>query len=254
MKLKRMLGLLAGLLVTASATAQMQVDMTPATGALKGGARKVVTTVFTAEMRGGKIVKTGKPDPWGEIGVYPQEAVQTYDGNGQLIAMSTTADGVETRYEYKYADGRLTEESRYDGGTLFSVRHYRYEAGKPAGMSEDMFIGGEKTTNDYPVDASKIKTDAAGNTIEYGYSQNDFVKRDKAGRLVEFSMYNEMDDYVEARTYTYDAQGRVTKITVSEGAVLTYTYDKTDAQGNWTRLIIRSDNAIIGGAERTITY
>lgn len=254
MKCRKLMAMLAALFVSVGANAQMQVDMTPNTGKLQGGASKVVTSVFTAELKGGKVVKTGKPDPWGEVGVYPQDAVQTFDKDGRLLTSETEMDGVTTKCEYAYTGDNLTEEKRYDNGALFSVKRYSYVAGKLSEISENMFIGGEKSTNVYPVDNSKIKTDAEGNTVEYGYSESDYVKKDKEGKIVEFSMNNEMDGYVEVRKYVYDGQGRLVKMSIEEGAVLTYFYDSMDGKGNWTRLVIKSDNVPIGLVERQITY
>ena len=204
MKCRMLMAMLAALFVSVGANAQMQVDMTPNTGKLQGGASKVVTSVFTVELKGGKVVKTGKPDPWGEVGVYPQDAVQTFDKDGRLLTSETEMDGVTTKCEYAYTGDNLTEEKRYDNGALFSVKRYSYVAGKLSEISEDMFIGGEKSTNVYPVDNSKIKTDAEGNTVEYGYSESDYVKKDKEGKIVEFSMNNEMD---ETASY-YDCRDR----------------------------------------------
>ena len=78
--------------------------------------------------------------------------------------------------------------------------------------------------------------------------------KDKEGKIVEFSMNNEMDGYVEVRKYVYDGQGRLVKMSIEEGAVLTYFYDSMDGKGNWTRLVIKSDNVPIGLVERQITY
>ena len=206
MKCRKLMAMLAALFVSVGANAQMQVDMTPNTGKLQGGASKVVTSVFTAELKGGKVVKTGKPDPWGEIGVYPQEAVQTFDKDGRLLTSETEMDGVTTKCEYAYTGDNLTEEKRYDNGALFSVKRYSYVAGKLSEISEDMFIGGEKSTNVYPVDNSKIKTDAEGNTVEYGYSESDYVKKDKDGKIVEFSMNNEMDMWKCGSMFTTDRE------------------------------------------------
>lgn len=255
MGIKKMLTTLAAVVCATSAMGQLQYDMTPDTGPVKGGASKVVTEVFTVEMKNGKWVRSGKPDPWGEMGVYPEESVCTYRRDGRLQTKSTTFDGVSSECTYQYdANGLLSEKRTTENGKLQSIMRYRYTAGKLTGTSEETYYNGQKSTQDTPVTTGKTETDAAGNVTEHGDQPSDYVKRDKQGRLREFSINNEMDGYVDSRKYTYDEEGRVVKIEVSDGDTLTYHYVKQDEKGNWTGLLIMSGETPIGGVQRTITY
>lgn len=110
-----------------------------------------------------------------------------------------------------------------------------------------------KSTQDSPITTGKTETDAAGNVTEHGDQPSDYVKRDKQGRLLEFSINNEMDGYVDSRKYTYDEEGRVVKIEVSDGDTLTYHYVKQDER-NWTGLLIVSGETPIGAVDRKIIY
>ena len=238
-----------------SVMGQLQYDMTPYTGPVKNGAYKVITEVFTLEKKNGKWTRAGKPDPWGEIGVYPEESECTYDRNGKLTGKTTVFEDTKTEYAYRYAtDGTLAETRKTENGRLTSVMRYRYTAGKLTGTSEDTYYNGQKSTQDSPITTGRTETDVAGNITEYGDQPSDYVKRDKQGRLLEFSINNEMDGYVDSRKYTYDEEGRVVKIEVSDGDTLTYHYVKQDEKGNWTGLLIVSGQTPIGAVDRKIIY
>lgn len=253
--MKKTLLTLAAMMFATNAMGQLQYDMTPDTGPVKGGANKVVTEVFTVEKKNDKWVRAGKPDPWGEMGVYPEESECTYDRNGKLTSKTTVFEGTKTEYAYQYTtDGKLAETQKTENGKLTSVMRYRYTAGKLTGTSEDTFYNGQKSTQDSPITTGKTETDAAGNVTEYGDQPSDYVKRDKQGRLLEFSINNEMDGYVDSRKYTYDEEGRVVKIEVSDGDTLTYHYVKQDEKGNWTGLLIVSGETPIGAVDRKIIY
>ena len=253
--MKKTLLTLAAMMFATSAMGQLQYDMTPDTGPVKGGANKVVTEVFTVEKKNGKWVRAGKPDPWGEMGVYPEESECTYDRNGKLTSKTTVFEGTKTEYAYQYTtDGKLAETKKTENGKLTSVMRYRYTAGKLTGTSEDTFYNGLKSTQDSPITTGKTEIDAAGNVTEHGDQPSDYVKRDKQGRLLEFSINNEMDGYVDSRKYTYDEEGRVVKIEVSDGDTLTYHYVKQDEKGNWTGLLIVSGETPIGAVDRKIIY
>lgn len=255
MDMKKTLLTLAAMMFATSAMGQLQYDMTPDTGPVKGGANKVVTEVFTVEKKNGKWVRAGKPDPWGEMGVYPEESECTYDRNGKLTSKTTVFEGTKTEYAYQYTtDGKLAETKKTENGKLTSVMRYRYTAGKLTGTSEDTFYNGQKSTQDSPITTGKTETDAAGNVTEHGDQPSDYVKRDRQGRLLEFSINNEMDGYVDSRKYTYDEEGRVVKIEVSDGDTLTYHYVKQDEKGNWTGLLIVSGETPIGAVDRKIIY
>lgn len=191
---------------------QLQYDMTPDTGPVKGGANKVVTEVFTVEKKNGKWVRAGKPDPWGEMGVYPEESECTYDRNGKLTSKTTVFEGTKTEYAYQYTtDGKLAETK--DGKRQTDLRHalpiYGRQTDRDVGRH---ILQRAKSTQDSPITTGKTETDAAGNVTEHGDQPSDYVKRDKQGRLLEFSINNEMDGYVDSRKYTYDEEGRVVKL------------------------------------------
>lgn len=149
--MKKTLLTLAAMMFATSAMGQLQYDMTPDTGPVKGGANKVVTEVFTVEKKNGKWVRAGKPDPWGEMGVYPEESECTYDRNGKLTSKTTVFEGTKTEYAYQYTtDGKLAETKKTENGKLTSVMRYRYTAGKLTGTSEDTFYNGQKVRRTHP--------------------------------------------------------------------------------------------------------
>lgn len=116
-----------------------------------------------------------------------------------------------------------------------------------------MYVGGDKTTNEYPVDASKVEY-VDGNRVEHGETERDYVVKDAAGRVLKESFYNEMDEYLMLKEYAYDEKGWLTSCKSGDEYKFTYTYPEVDDQGNWTRLIIYSNDEPYGIAERTITY
>lgn len=116
-----------------------------------------------------------------------------------------------------------------------------------------MYIGGDKTTNEYPVDASKTEY-VDGNCIEHGDTERDYVVKDALGRVLKESAYSEMDDYLTVKEYTYNEKGWLETCVSSDDNKVSYDYPETDDRGNWTRMVITLNGQPYGIAERSITY
>lgn len=223
-------------------------------GDLKGKVHTVQTLVYNARQEGGQVVKDGKPDPYREVDAFPPEDRRVYDREGRLDSVTAIVDGMKyvTLYAYQ-GDGKKSGEQVFQNGTLLTDRRFVYQDGKLVNTVEDMYINGEKTTNEYPVDPSKVNEED-GKLVEYGETERDYVVKDSQGRVLKESSYSEMDDYLTVREYTYDGQGRLTSLIQNDEFRFAYTYSEPDAQGNWTRLVITRNETPYGIVERNITY
>ena len=165
----------------------------------------------------------------------------------------SVVDAVKYITVYAYRDGNVSNEKLFQNGELLTDRRYVYRDGKLASTIEDMYIGGDKTTSEYPGDASKTEY-VDGNCIEHGDTERDYVVKDALGRVLKESAYSEMDDYLTVKEYTYNEKGWLETCVSSDDNKLSYDYPETDDQGNWTRMVITLNGQPYGIAERSITY
>lgn len=247
------LGFAALALLLAACGGQKGAEQT-GKGDLKGNVHTVQTLIYNARQEGEQVVKDGKPDPYREVDVFPAEDKRIYNRSGQLDSVVAIVDGMKYVTVYAYqADGVKSVEKVFQDGTLLTDRQFLYQDGKLVNTVEDMYINGEKTTNEYPVDPAKVKEED-GKLVEYGETDRDYVIKDHEGRVLKESSYSEMDDYQTVKEYTYDAQGLLTTLIQDDEFRFTYTYSDLDEQGNWTRLVIHMNDEPYGIVERNITY
>lgn len=219
---------------------------------LKGKVHKVQTLIYNAKANGAEIVKNGKPDIYREIEYFPMEDTRIYNAAGQLDSVIMMQDATKYITVYAYQDGKVSNEKMFMNGELLTDRKFVYQDGNLVNTIEEVYIGGDKTTSEYPVDPAKIEM-KDGNRIEYGDSERNYVVKDAQGRIIKISNYNEMDEYLEVREYTYDSNGWLTAASNGETGAK-YEYPAADEQGNWTRCVITMDGQPYGIVERTITY
>lgn len=251
--MKKFLFLAAVLFLTACGGNVSTSESGSAKVGLSGNVHKVQTLIYNAKMQSGEVVKDGKPDAYRDVDFFPTEDTRIYNENGELDSIVSVVDAIKTITVYSYQEGRLTNEKVYQNGALLTERRYVYQDGKLTSTVEDLYIGQDKTTNEYPVDASKIKEEGS-NTIEYGYTENDYVVKDANGRVIKESVYNEMDDYLFVKEYTYNEKGWLQTCLTSDGSKVSYKYTATDDNGNWTNMEITIDDQPYGIVERNITY
>ena len=220
---------------------------------LNGKVHKVQTLIYNAKSQGNETVKDGKPDSYRETDFFPKEDTRIYNAAGQLDSVVSVVDAVKYITVYAYRDGNVSNEKLFQNGELLTDRRYVYRDGKLASTIEDMYIGGDKTTNEYPVDASKTEY-VDGNCIEHGDTERDYVVKDALGRVLKESAYSEMDYYLTVKEYTYNEKGWLETCVSSDDNKLSYDYPETDDQGNWTRMVITLNGQPYGIAERSITY
>jgi RHS repeat-associated protein len=206
-------------------------------------------------------------DPQGNATTY------TYDLSGNKTSQ-TDANGNTTKYDYNYKGQLIKTIDALGNGTSYTYSGtgcascgggtdkitaltdangnstgYRYDlAGKLVNETDPL-----GNTTGYGYDAKGTltsKTDGNGNTIKYTY--------DGSGRLLkkiypdgteETYTYDVKGNILTATnqnigyTFTYDAAGRVTKVTDTPGKAISYAYD---AAGNKTKTVTPDG--------RTITY
>lgn len=221
---------------------------------LAGKVYKVQTLIYNAKVQGGAIVKDGKPDAYHETDFFPKEDTRIYNTAGQLDSVISVVDAMKYITVYAYQDGNVSNEKLFQNGELVTDRKYVYQNGNLTNTIEDMYIGGDKTTNEYPEDASKIEYDAKGNRIEHGDTERDYVVKDAQGRMLKESAYSEMDDYLIVKEYAYNEKGWLETCISSDDNKVSYDYTETDDRGNWTRMVITLNGQPYGIAERNITY
>lgn len=122
---------------------------------LNGKVHKVQTLIYNAKSQGNETVKDSKPDSYRETDFFPKEDTRIYNAAGQLDSVVSVVDAVKYITVYAYRDGNVSNEKLFQNGELLTDRRYIYRDGKLASTIEDMYIGGDKTTSEYPVDASK---------------------------------------------------------------------------------------------------
>ena len=116
------------------------------------------------------------------------------------------------------------------------------------------YEGSDPYTAEYPATAKNVKKNADGTVTEYGENGADYTIRDAAGKVLKTSVENEMDGYTDVRTYTYDNEGRLTKLAVDGVGTYDYKYVKADPQGNWTEMVVYRDGKAYRFVTRTVLY
>lgn len=222
-------------------------------GGLSDTIREIVTVVFAAKEECDSIVKDGKPDYNREYSAFPNEDTCTYDTTGNVSVVSGVADGIGYKYVYGYEGKELSGERYYQNGELFYDRRYIYDHGQRVNTVEQLYIGGGKTVNEYPVDLSKVRY-RDGLRVEYGDTPNDYTITDQRGNVVKESSYSEMDDYSSTIEYTYNERGWRISINYDGEYLYTYDYTNIDTHGNWIRAVIRCNGVPYGIVERNISY
>lgn len=222
-------------------------------GGLSDTIREIVTVVFAAKEECDSIVKDGKPDYNREYSAFPNEDTCMYDTMGNVSVVSGVADGIGYKYVYGYEGKELSGERYYQNGELFYDRRYIYDHGQRVNTVEQLYIGGGKTVNEYPVDLSKVRY-KDGLRVEYGDTPNDYTITDQRGNVVKESSYSEMDDYSSTIEYTYNERGWRISINYDGEYLYTYDYTNIDTHGNWIRAVIRCNGVPYGIVERNISY
>lgn len=227
-------------------------DGTASKDGLKGKVHKMQTLIYNAKAKGAEIVKNGKPDIYRETEYFPMEDTRIYNAAGQLDSVIMVLDAMKYITVYAYQDGKVSNEKMFMNGELLTDRKFVYQDGNLTNTIEEMYIGGDKTISEYPVDPAKIEM-KDGNRIEHGDNERSYVVKDAQGRIIKISNYNEMDEYLEVREFTFDSNGWIS--TASNGETgAKYEYPELDGKGNWTRCVITLDGQPYGIVERTITY
>lgn len=251
--MNKLLMLAAAILLAACGGASIQNENSTSREGLNGKVHKVQTLIYNAKLQGTEIVKDGKPDSYRETDFFPKEDTRIYNEAGQLDSIVSVVEAVKYITVYTYLNGNLSNEKLFQNSELVTERNYVYQDGNLMNTIEDMYIGGDKTTNEYQVDASKIEY-VDGNRVEYGDTERDYVVKDAQGRILKESAYNEMDEYLTVNEYIYNKKGWLETCTSSADNKLSYDYPETDKQGNWTRMVITLNGQPYGIAERSITY
>ncbi|MGN0131604.1 MAG: PKD domain-containing protein, partial [Lachnospiraceae bacterium] len=196
-------------------------------------------TAYTYDLAG-KVLTVTTPD--GNVTSY------SYDAIGQKIKETITAKDGQTRYViYTYdAAGNVTSETDHAGRKT----EYRYDS--LSNLTETIYPDGSKETNTYDAVGNMTgHTDANGIHTDYTYDLSRNVTAiTTAGRTISYEyypngkVYRITDSDGEAKTYYYDNGWNCIKITDGAGNSVHYTYDaagnrtsETDPLGNRTQYI-----------------
>ena len=152
---------------------------------------EVVTQVYAARQDGDTIIKDGKPSFDREFSAFPNEDTCIYDTSGRIDSVRGTADGIHYKYVYGYDGKKLSDERYYQNGELFYDRRYIYNRDVRVNTIEELYIGGSKTINEYPIDLSKVRY-KDGNRIEFGETPSDYTITDSRGNVIKESSYSSL--------------------------------------------------------------
>lgn len=214
---------------------------------------KIVTSIYSAKLQDGQIVKDGEPDLNREYDAFPEPDTRIYGIDGRLDSVISSSDGINYISVYSYKGNQMEEEKLYQNGELFYDRKYEYKGNERVNTIENMYIAGDLTTNEYPLNPAKVKYEN-GNRIEYGDTKNDYTITDTHGRLIKESSYSEMDDYLSVIEYAYNEKGWQTACTYENKYHYTFDYTHVDDRGNWTEAVIKCNGEPYGIIEREIMY
>lgn len=215
---------------------------------------KIVTSIYSAKLQNGQIVKDGEPDLNREYEAFPNPDTKIYGIDGRVDSVISSSDGINYISVYSYNGNQMKEEKLYQNGELFYDRKYEYKGNERVNTIENLYIAGDLTTNEYPLNPAKVKYEKNGNRIEYGNTKNDYTITDTHGRLIKESSYSEMDDYLSIIEYSYNDKGWQTACTYENKYHYTFDYTNIDDRGNWLEAIIRCNGEPYGIVERKITY
>ena len=242
---------------SAAAQAQLSGVQTAATDGLKGNVKKTAVSTYTTMWRSGEIIKGLSTDlSYDDFGIIPNAETRQYAADGSLASVESTVDGIKSKFVYTHSGGKVATEKRYDSGKLFSESVFTYDAaGNLANTKTTTYYeGSDPYTAEYPATAKNVKKKADGTVTEYGENGADYTIRDAAGKVLKTSVENEMDGYTDVRTYTYDNEGRLTKLAVDGVGTYDYKYVKADPQGNWTEVVVYRDGKAYRFVTRTVLY
>lgn len=203
---------------------------------------------------GGNLVSV--TDPAGRRAIFTYDAANHLSsitdpaGNAYLFTVSgtlttiTNPDGGQWRYTYDADAFMLTKTD-----PLGNTTTYAYDANHRAATATDPEGKVRSVTYDAKGNLAS-KTDGNGNTIRYTYDGNGkLLKKSYPDGTEETYTYDVRGNILTATnqhmgySFTYDAAGKVTKITDSTGKAISYEYD---ALGNKTKTVTPDG--------RTITY
>ena len=214
---------------------------------------KIVTSIYSARLHNGQIVKGGEPDLNHEYEAFPSPDTKIFNIDGRLDSVISSADGISYVSVYSYNGNQMEEEKLYQNGELFYDRKFEYKGSERVNTIENMYIAGDLTTNEYPVNPAKVKYEN-GNRIEFGDTKDDYTITDANGRLIKESSYSEMDDYLSIIEYTYNDKGWQESCTYENKYHYTFNYTRIDNRGNWLEAVIKCNGEPYGIVERVITY
>lgn len=251
------IAIVLALCCSAAAQAQLSGVQTAATDGLKGNVKKTAVSLYTTMWRSGEIIKGLSTDlSYDDFGIIPNAETRQYAADGSLASVESTVDGIKSKFVYTHSGGKVATEKRYDSGKLLSESVFTYDAtGNLANTKTTTYYeGSDPYTAEYPATAKNVKKNADGTVTEYGENGADYTIRDAAGKVLKTSVENEMDGYTDVRTYTYDNEGRLTKLAVDGVGTYDYKYVKADPQGNWTEMVVYRDGKAYRFVTRTVLY
>lgn len=223
---------------------------------LKGKIKEVQTLVYLAEQDGEEIKKAGKPDPYHGMEFFPAEETCFYNEKGQEDSVYSVIDVYKYVYKYEYDNDKLIKESTFVDGEIKAMREFIYnEDGTKNKTMYTSYYGSEPSTQEEPeTEEGEKVVNEDGTTTIYGYSKDDYTVKDADGRILKETYYNEMEEARITKEFSYDENGWITKCRLDEQYDITYEYPEIDEKGNWTKMVIKSDNEVFGLAERNIKY
>lgn len=244
-------------LAGSSATASTPHD--GRTVGLFGKVRQISIQNFNAKRVGNRIVKGEKTNVYGEEGYFPNAETQIYSSTGQIQSVSYAYYEIQYNVEYSYQNGLVSEEKTYQNRKLYTDRKFTYQNNELVQTVEDLYGMDESdhTTNVYKADPQKVKI-VNGNRIEFQDDVKNYTITAPNGQVLKTSLYNDMEEAQEIKTYEYNDKGWLIKSTMQYSAdeidTITYEYSQIDEQGNWRTMLIKQNGKPYGITERQISY